>query len=138
MTRNISILGEEGVKKLRNAFVIVVGLGGVGSNVAHQLARAGVGHLRLIDFDQISLSSLNRHATATRNDVGTPKSIALKSHLLKILPHLNIDARNELFSPEKASELLSGTVYQYFFLFISGRCQPKKNSIIYRKSKLCS
>lgn len=45
--------------KIRNSFVIIVGLGGVGSAVATMLVRSGVGRVRLIDFDQVSLSSLN-------------------------------------------------------------------------------
>ncbi len=51
---------------------------GVGSHAAHLLLRSGVGRLRLIDFDQVSLSSLNRHALATRADVGLPKATCLK------------------------------------------------------------
>jgi len=51
---------------------------GVGSHAAHMLLRSGVGRLRLIDFDQVSLSSLNRHATATRQDVGLPKATCLQ------------------------------------------------------------
>lgn len=51
---------------------------GVGSHAAHLLLRSGVGRLRLIDFDQVSLSSLNRHALATRTDVGMPKATCLQ------------------------------------------------------------
>ena len=51
---------------------------GVGSHAAHMLLRSGVGRLRLIDFDQVTLSSLNRHATATRQDVGLPKATCLQ------------------------------------------------------------
>lgn len=51
---------------------------GVGSHAAHMLLRSGVGRLRLIDFDQVTLSSLNRHATATRKDVGLPKATCLQ------------------------------------------------------------
>ncbi len=50
----------------------------MGSHAAHLLLRSGVGRLRLIDFDQVSLSSLNRHALATRADVGMPKATCLK------------------------------------------------------------
>lgn len=59
LTRNIAFLGEDGNRQVREAFVIVVGLGGVGSSCATMLARSGVGKIRLIDFDQVSLSSLN-------------------------------------------------------------------------------
>ena len=54
LTRNIQFLGAEGQAALADALVIVVGLGGVGSHAAHHLLRAGVGRLRLIDFDQVS------------------------------------------------------------------------------------
>ena len=51
----------------------MVGLGGIGSHCAHMLARSGIGKLRFVDFDQVTLSSLNRHAIATRADVGISK-----------------------------------------------------------------
>ena len=54
-----------GLARLQAAHVCVVGVGGVGSHAAHMLARAGVRRMRLIDFDNVSLSSLNRHATWT-------------------------------------------------------------------------
>ncbi|KND03762.1 uncharacterized protein SPPG_01218 [Spizellomyces punctatus DAOM BR117] len=108
LARNYAFLGEEGVAKIRSSFVIVVGLGGVGSHAAHMLLRSGVEHLRLIDFDQVTLSSLNRHAVATQADVGTPKSTCLKKHFLDIAPHAKIDACMELFNIAAAPELLSG------------------------------
>lgn len=90
------------------ALVIVIGLGGVGSHAAHLLLRGGVRKLRLIDFDQVSLSSLNRHATATRADVGTSKATALRKQLLRICPHAEVEACTHLFSAKYADELLRG------------------------------
>jgi len=75
--RNIQFFGEEGQLKVAGSFVVVIGLGGVGSHAAHMLLRSGVGKLRLVDFDQVSLSSLNRHVNAKRSDVGTPKAECL-------------------------------------------------------------
>ena len=72
--------------------VVVVGLGGVGSHAAHLLLRGGVRRLRLVDFDQVSLSSLNRHATAVRRDVGTPKVRAVRDQLLRIAPDAQASA----------------------------------------------
>ena len=60
----------------------------MGSHAAHLLLRSGVGRLRLIDFDQVSLSSLNRHALATRADVGMPKATCLKVGTWVLLFHL--------------------------------------------------
>lgn len=59
LARNLAFLGEDGLRKVRGAFVVVVGLGGVGSAAATMLCRSGVGRLRIIDFDQVTLSSLN-------------------------------------------------------------------------------
>lgn len=61
---------------------------GVGSHAAHLLLRSGVGKLRLIDFDQVTVSSLNRHAVATREDVGIPKATCLERHFRNILPEV--------------------------------------------------
>jgi tRNA A37 threonylcarbamoyladenosine dehydratase len=66
--------GNESFKSIKNALVIVVGLGGVGSHTANAIVRSGVGRVRLIDFDQVTLSSLNRHAVATMEDVGISKA----------------------------------------------------------------
>ncbi|KAF9181557.1 hypothetical protein BGZ51_002539 [Haplosporangium sp. Z 767] len=108
LARNIAFLGEEGVEKLRNSFVIIVGAGGVGSWAASMLIRSGVGKIRIIDFDQVSLSSLNRHATAVQADVGTPKVLAMKKAFGSIAPWVEVDARVELFQEDNADDLLSG------------------------------
>jgi len=68
-----------------------------------------VGHLRLIDFDQVSVSSLNRHACATLADVGTPKVTCMKLFLEKICPdpkHLLVEEINEMFTAENGERLL--------------------------------
>jgi tRNA A37 threonylcarbamoyladenosine dehydratase len=75
-----------GMERITNAHVLIVGLGGVGSHIAHMLARSGIKYIRLIDFDMITVSSLNRHAVATMADVGLPKAIVLANHLRQICP----------------------------------------------------
>jgi tRNA A37 threonylcarbamoyladenosine dehydratase len=85
-----------------------VGAGGVGSWAALMLARSGIGRIRVIDFDQVTLSSLNRHAVATRADVGTSKVVALQAHLRRIVPLTEVDARVAMFSSADADELLQG------------------------------
>jgi tRNA A37 threonylcarbamoyladenosine dehydratase len=90
----------DGQERLARSFVVVVGLGGVGSHAAHMLLRAGVGRLRLVDFDQVSLSSLSRHATATRADVGLPKTEALARRLREILPEARVETVNEMFTAD--------------------------------------
>jgi tRNA A37 threonylcarbamoyladenosine dehydratase len=97
LARNRVFLTDEGLAKLRNAFVIIVGCGGVGSHAAAALARSGCGKIRLIDFDQVTLSSLNRHAVATLADVGTPKVACLQRRLEQIVPWTQFDSRNQLY-----------------------------------------
>jgi tRNA A37 threonylcarbamoyladenosine dehydratase len=67
------------------------------------LLRSGVGRLRLIDFDQVTLSSLNRHAVATRADVGTPKALALARHFREIAPEAEVDARVAMYEEVRSS-----------------------------------
>ena len=83
-----------------------MGLGGVGSHSAHLLLRSGVRRLRLVDFDQVSLSSLNRHATAVRADVGTSKASALRRQLLLVAPDAEVEACVSLFNAAAADALL--------------------------------
>ncbi|TVY89764.1 tRNA threonylcarbamoyladenosine dehydratase [Lachnellula willkommii] len=106
LARNRVFLSDTGLSKLRSAFIIVVGCGGVGSHCTAALARSGVSHIRLIDFDQVTLSSLNRHAVATLADVGTPKVSCLRKRLQQITPWVHFDLRNELFSQAAADTLL--------------------------------
>lgn len=86
--------------------MIVVGCGGVGSHATAALARSGCNKLRLIDFDQVTLSSLNRHAVATLADVGTPKVLCLQKRLEQIAPWTHFDCRNELFDQKTAETQL--------------------------------
>ncbi|CAG8539029.1 3963_t:CDS:2 [Ambispora gerdemannii] len=108
LARNIVFLGEEGIEKIRHSFVIIVGAGGVGSWAALMLLRSGVEHIRIIDFDQVTLSSLNRHAVATHEDVGTPKVIALKRNFEQIAPWAKIEPLTQLFNKNSAPQLLAG------------------------------
>jgi len=108
LARNLAFLGPQGNLDVRNAFVIIIGLGGVGSSAATSLVRSGVGRIRLVDFDQVTLSSLNRHATATREDVGTAKVVACKNLYEKIAPWIKIEALVEQFTLADAPRLLEG------------------------------
>lgn len=82
-----------------------------------------MGKIRIIDFDQVSLSSLNRHATAVQADVGTPKVIAMKKAFRQVAPWVQVDARVELFQEDNAEELLSGKhknieIHQHLFISV--------------------
>ncbi|KAL5443579.1 hypothetical protein PMIN07_001139 [Paraphaeosphaeria minitans] len=107
LARNRVFLTDAGLAKLRSAFIIVVGCGGVGSHTTAALVRSGCSNLRLIDFDQVTLSSLNRHAVATLADVGTPKVHCLRRRLEQITPWTHFDCRNELFGEASAATQLA-------------------------------
>jgi hypothetical protein len=87
LAQNYAFLREDGVSRMRAASVVIVGCGGVGSWTAVMLARSGVAKLRLVDFDYVTLSSLNRHATAAIADVGTPKVECIVRALRAIAPY---------------------------------------------------
>ncbi|KAI9811802.1 MAG: hypothetical protein M1832_000696 [Thelocarpon impressellum] len=106
LARNRVFLGDEGLAKLRASCIIVVGCGGVGSHAVAALARSGVTRIRVIDFDQVTLSSLNRHSVATLADVGTPKVQCVRRRLEQVTPWVQFDCRNELFSKGVAHRLL--------------------------------
>ncbi|KAJ8542004.1 hypothetical protein K7X08_016870 [Anisodus acutangulus] len=108
LTRNIQFFGLEAQQKVTASYVVVIGLGGVGSHAASMLLRSGVGRLLLVDFDQVSVSSLNRHAVATREDVGTSKALCLKKHFQSIFPECHIHAKVMLYDSSSEEEILSG------------------------------
>jgi tRNA threonylcarbamoyladenosine dehydratase len=106
LARNRVFLTPEGLTKLRESFIIIVGCGGVGSHAAAALARSGASKIRLIDFDQVTLSSLNRHSVATLADVGIPKVRCLEKRLIAIAPWVNFDLRQEKFDEDVAEIML--------------------------------
>ncbi|XVE77462.1 hypothetical protein DITRI_Ditri13aG0064900 [Diplodiscus trichospermus] len=108
LTRNIQFFGLDSQQKVTASYVVVIGLGGVGSHAASMLLRSGVGKLLLVDFDQVSLSSLNRHALATRADVGISKAECLKKHFSSIFPECQIIAKGLLYDVSSEEEILSG------------------------------
>uniref|UniRef100_A0A5K1K789 Probable 3-oxoacyl-[acyl-carrier-protein] reductase oxidoreductase (EC) n=1 Tax=Ganoderma boninense TaxID=34458 RepID=A0A5K1K789_9APHY len=108
LARNYAFFGDEGMARIRESTVVIVGCGGVGSWAAVMLARSGVKKLRLVDFDQVTLSSLNRHATAMLADVGTPKVKCIERTLKQISRVIDVDPRIELWRKESGGELFDG------------------------------
>lgn len=98
------LLGESGVNALKNARVILFGLGGVGGYTAEALARAGVGHLTLVDHDAVSLTNLNRQILATRSTVGQNKVEVAANRIRDIDPEIEVIACKTFYLPETAGE----------------------------------
>ena len=98
--------GEGIQEKLERARVAVAGLGGLGSNVAFALARIGVGHLHLVDFDRVDLTNLNRQQYFLRH-LGMEKTEALKQELQEINPYLDVRTDCIKVTEENLKELFA-------------------------------
>ncbi len=100
------LYGREGLQALCTAQVAVIGLGGVGSWVVESLARSGVGHLLLVDFDDVCLSNTNRQIHALASTVGRPKAAVLAERCTEINPAVAVDARSQFFTARNIDEIL--------------------------------
>ena len=98
-------IGEEGQKKLQNASVLLVGVGGLGSAIALYLAAAGIGRLGIIDPDVVSLSNLQRQVLYTQDEVGLSKTACAKRRLQALNPDLQVDEYPFLFDAENAKKI---------------------------------
>lgn len=97
--------GEEIQKRFSSATVAVCGLGGLGSNIATILARAGVGKLLLVDFDKVDISNLHRQQYKA-HQIGMNKTDALKENILEIAPYIKLEINSVRITQENAIELL--------------------------------
>lgn len=88
--RTLMLLGEEAMRKLADASVTIVGAGGVGGYAAEMLTRAGVGHITVIDNDEVGKTNINRQLLALHSTVGRPKVEVLGERLLDINPGLDV------------------------------------------------
>lgn len=91
-TRTELLIGKTGVEKLKNSKVIVYGIGGVGSYVVEALARAGIGHIVIVDFDKVDITNINRQLLATHSTIGKDKIEVMKERILDINPNAMVEA----------------------------------------------
>ena len=90
------MVGEDGIEKLNNSRVIVFGVGGVGSYTVEALARAGVGHITMVDFDEISESNINRQLHSLRSTIGKSKVEVMEDRILDINPECEVELVKKL------------------------------------------
>ena len=107
-SREVSIptFGQEGLRKLQESSVAIVGVGGVGSAAAYYLSRSGVGHLKLIDQDIVETSNLQRLHATTTNDLFHPKAEAIANKLSQVAEWCVIEPIVETVTESNASTLL--------------------------------
>ncbi len=101
-SRTAALLSETGLDNLSAARVAVFGIGGVGGHLAEALARAGVGHITLVDRDVVSLSNINRQAVALHSTVGRPKVEVMAERIKDINPACTVEAFEAFYLPETA------------------------------------
>lgn len=100
------LVGESGLACLQSASVAVFGIGGVGSYATEALARAGIGRLTLVDFDDICLTNINRQIHATDLTVGHAKVQVMAERCRAINPHLQVEPLKAFYQASCADELL--------------------------------
>jgi tRNA A37 threonylcarbamoyladenosine dehydratase len=105
-SRSELLLGEAALERLAASRVTVFGLGGVGSFAVEALARAGVGHLRLVDHDVVGPSNLNRQLFALRSTLGLPKAEVAAARVRDINPGCDVDPRVTFIHTDTLPELL--------------------------------
>jgi adenylyltransferase/sulfurtransferase len=101
-------IGVEGQEKLKRSRVLVAGAGGLGSPIAIYLAAAGVGTIRLIDHDQVTLSNLNRQILHWEEDIGRKKVDSAVIKLTRLNSGMTLEAMAETITEENVSQLIEG------------------------------
>lgn len=100
-------LGEEGQRKLRQARVLLVGVGGLGSPIALYLTGAGVGTIGLLDDDEVSVTNLHRQVLYTETEVGQPKALCAAKRLAQLNSEVRLVPLACRLTAENASEIIS-------------------------------
>lgn len=106
-TRTGLLIGQDGLERLKDSNVIVFGVGGVGSFAAEAIARAGVGNITIVDFDEVDITNINRQLPALHSTVGKAKVDVMKDRILDINPNININAIKSLYNAQTSEEILN-------------------------------
>lgn len=113
LERTELLLGSEKLNTLRNAHVLVVGVGGVGAYAAEMVVRAGIGELTIADADVVGLSNINRQLVALHSTVGKQKCEILAARLLDINPELKLHTVNRFIKDDETDALLDSAKFDY-------------------------
>ena len=105
LNRMALLLDEQQMERLKNAHVMLLGLGGVGSYAAEALARGGVGKMTIVDNDDVAVSNLNRQLPALASTVGMLKTDVVSSRLKDLAPDMELTAVSAFYLPENPVEI---------------------------------
>lgn len=112
LDRTGRLIGDAGMRRLQNARVLVVGLGGVGSYAVEGLVRSGVGHLTLVDFDVVCVTNSNRQLHATVSTVGKAKAELMAQRCKSINPDISLTTIVDFYREENSEQMFEGK-YDY-------------------------
>jgi len=101
------LVGDSNMEKLFASKVCIIGIGGVGSWAAESLARSGVGHIMLVDFDEICITNANRQLHALQGLVGKKKASVMAERLRKINPQAQVQDMVMFYNAENAEQILA-------------------------------
>jgi len=107
LSRSELLIGKEGIDKLKNSKVVVLGIGGVGSYTVEALARAGVGSLVLVDDDAVCLTNINRQIMATFKTIGKAKVEVMKERILDINKKCEVITHKTFVTEENIGEIIT-------------------------------
>lgn len=116
------VYGIAGMDKIRKARVLVIGIGGVGSWVAEALARTGIGHMTLVDLDDVCVTNINRQVHALNGTVGKFKVDVMKERIGLINPFCEVDTKQCFFSPKNL-----GVIFDKQYDFVVDACDDFTN-----------
>lgn len=128
------LFGEEGLGRLGNAHIAVIGIGGVGSWAVETLARSGVGNLTLIDGDVVVESNINRQVQALENTLGKPKVLALAERIALINALCHVETVQEFITPENLDRFVGNKNFDFVIDAIDS-VRDKTALIAYCKEK---
>ncbi len=110
LSRQELLLNPTQMEKIKNANILLIGVGGVGGAVAHMLVRAGVTNLTIMDFDKVSDSNINRQFVAYQSTIGQYKVDVLANQLKDINPCINLTALNQKYDSSNNIDLTGYTM----------------------------
>jgi tRNA threonylcarbamoyladenosine dehydratase len=113
LDRTELLFGKEKLNKLKQANVLVVGLGGVGAYAAEQLCRAGIGKMTIVDGDVVEITNRNRQLPALVSNTGKPKAEILANRFRDINPDIELTVINDYIAGEEIVELLKSQSFNY-------------------------
>ena len=113
LQRGELLIGEERQQKLKNAHILVVGVGGVGSWAAEMICRAGAGAMTIVDADVVDTTNINRQLPALATTVGRPKCEVMSERLHAINPNMRVTSKQMFIDEENVAALMEENCFDF-------------------------